>query len=174
MVFAVEGLGLAADDNNTPRPFDVQTIRVLVGLMTRHDLGEIDLHEGDRRIRLRRRLEPAVVTGEPMTAAPLPHAPAPAAAATPPLAAPEPPAKKLIEIKSPTPGTFYAARSPGEKPYVTPGSRVTPTTVVCQVEAMKLFTEIQAECSGVIVAVLVDNAQPVEYGTVLMTVDPTQ
>ena len=78
-----------------------------------------------------------------------------------------------MEIKSPTPGTFYAAPKPGEPPYVKAGSKVAPETVVCLIEAMKLYNEVQAECAGVIVEVLVENQQPVEYGQVLFKVDPT-
>jgi acetyl-CoA carboxylase biotin carboxyl carrier protein len=79
----------------------------------------------------------------------------------------------LIPIKSPTPGTFYKAPSPDAEPFVKVGSRVTPTTVVCMIEAMKIFNEIPAECNGVIAEVLVENQQPVEYGQVLFQVDPT-
>src|SRR5262249_27700392 len=92
------------------------------------------------------------------------------AAANP--AAPTPAAgKPLYEIKSPTPGTFYSAANPEAAPYVKVGSKVTPDAVVCQIEAMKLFTEIQAEVTGVIAEILVQNQQPVEYGTVLFRVD---
>jgi len=85
----------------------------------------------------------------------------------------EAPFRPLSPIKSPTPGTFYNREKPDAKPYVEVGSRVTPSTVVGLIEAMKIFNEIQAECSGVIVRALVENGQPVEYGTVLFEVDPT-
>src|SRR5436190_1546206 len=77
------------------------------------------------------------------------------------------------DIKSPTPGTFYARPNPEAEPYVKVGSRVEPKTVVCTIEAMKLYTEIQAECSGVIQEILVENGQFVEFDTVLFRVDPT-
>ena len=86
---------------------------------------------------------------------------------------PEKPAKALHLIKSPTPGTFYAAASPDAQPFVRVGTRVTPTTVVCIIEAMKIFNEIQAECSGVITEIRADNQSSVEYGQVLFVVDPT-
>jgi acetyl-CoA carboxylase biotin carboxyl carrier protein len=86
---------------------------------------------------------------------------------------PPQPQKKLIEIKSPTPGTFYARPNPDADPFVKAGSRVEPKTVVCLIEAMKLYTEIQAECTGVITEILVENAQPVEFDQVLFRVDPT-
>jgi acetyl-CoA carboxylase biotin carboxyl carrier protein len=79
----------------------------------------------------------------------------------------------LLEIKSPTPGTFYASPKPDAEPFVKVGSRVHKDTVVCLIEAMKVFNEITADVEGVIVEVLVQNQQPVEYGQVLFKVDPT-
>ena len=170
------GEGTVADEvSRTPGPFDVERIRALVTLMRRHDLSEIDLHDGDRRIRLRRgSLQPVAPTA-PVIAAPNPVVAAPMASAPAKQSAPEqaPVAKHYIEIKSPTPGTFYAAPSPDAEPFVRKGSRVTPNTVVCVIEAMKLFNEIQAECTGVIAEILVENGLPVEHGQVLFRVDPT-
>jgi acetyl-CoA carboxylase biotin carboxyl carrier protein len=79
--------------------------------------------------------------------------------------------KKHHVIASPTPGTFYAKPSPDDPPFVKVGSKVTPESVVCKIEAMKIFNDIAAECTGTIVEVLVDNAQPVEYGQPLFRVD---
>jgi acetyl-CoA carboxylase biotin carboxyl carrier protein len=152
--------------SNDPRPFNLKTVEHLVSLMSQNDLSEIDLREGDLRIRvLRGPRGTPVVTG---TAAPAPLAPPP-----PPPAAPAKPDKRLVEIKSPTPGTFYAKSNPDAEAYVRVGARVQANTVVCLIEAMKLFTEIQAECTGVIIEILVENGQPVEYGQVLFRVDPT-
>ncbi len=78
----------------------------------------------------------------------------------------------LLEIKSPIVGTFYRAPSPDKDPFVKVGDKVNPDTVVCIVEAMKLFNEIEAEVSGKIVDVLVDDGSPVEYDQVLYLVDP--
>jgi acetyl-CoA carboxylase biotin carboxyl carrier protein len=161
------------DSSKSPGPFDVRTIRYLVTLMSRHNLSEIDLREGELRIRLKRG------TRRLTTPAELPAAPAPAVPpANPPVAVPAPaepakPAKEFLTIKSPTPGTFYSASGPNAEPFVRVGSRVTPQTVVCIIEAMKIFNEIQAECAGVITEILVENQQPVEYGQVLFKVDPT-
>lgn len=159
-----------ADDNETPRPFDVNTIRDLVRLMSRHDLNEIDLTWGDERIRLRRGARvvsapAAPVIAAPPTAAHSAGSPAP----TQPAAAPS---KKLIEIKSPTVGTFYSQREPGSPAFVSVGSRVTPATVVCLIEAMKVFNDVTADCSGVVREVCVNNKDFVEYNTVLFRVDP--
>jgi acetyl-CoA carboxylase biotin carboxyl carrier protein len=153
------------DESHTPHPFDVRTIRYLVRLMSEHDLSEIDLSEGEHRIRLRRGRPAAHAAAPPAAAGPVP---APAA----PPAKPEPPARKLLEIKSQAVGTFYAQKEPGSPPYVSVGSRLTPATVVGQIEAMKVFNEIQAECSGVVAEVCVKNKDFVEYNTVLFRVDP--
>jgi acetyl-CoA carboxylase biotin carboxyl carrier protein len=166
---------VADDASNKSSPFDVQTVRSLVVLMTRHDLSEIDLQDGTQRIRLRRgprgKVVSSVVPAAPFLAAP-PAAPAaPASPPAPP--AMDKPAKALHEIKSETPGVFYVAPEPGAEPFVRVGSRVTPTTVVGIIMAMKVQNEIMAECSGVITEVLVGNEGPVEYGTVLFRVDTT-
>jgi acetyl-CoA carboxylase biotin carboxyl carrier protein len=161
-----------ADENRKPQPFDVGTIRHLVQLMGRYDLSEIDLSEGDQRIRLRRgtRVKNTPVAAPAALPATPPSAQAPTPATTP--AAPEKPARNLAEIRSPAVGTFYAQAKPGLPPYVTVGSRVTPTTVVCTIEAMKVFNEITADCSGVIAEICVEDGNAVEYKTVLFRVDP--
>jgi acetyl-CoA carboxylase biotin carboxyl carrier protein len=105
------------------------------------------------------------------------HPAGPAAAATPPHGdALRPPveavASQLKDIKSPMVGTFYMAPEPGADAYVTPGTRITPGQTVCIIEAMKIMNEIEAELSGVVCEVLVEDAQPVEFGQVLFRVDP--
>jgi len=165
---------VADDSSKTPDPFDVKTIKYLVGLMSQHDLSEIDLREGDLRIRLRRGGRDVVVTTTPAAPTVASAAPAAAPAPTPPSShEPEKAAKPLALIRSPTPGTFYTAPSPDAEPFVRVGARVAPTTVVCTIEAMKIFNEITADCTGVITEILVENQQPVEYGQVLFKVDPT-
>jgi len=166
---------VADEANKAPGPFDVRTVRALVALMSQHELGEIDLRDGTQRIRLRRTLggvvampapaAPAVPTVNPVTPA------SPARSET----APSQPAsgKKLIEIKSPTPGTYYSSASPDAPPFVKVGAKVAPSTVVCLIEAMKIFNEINADCSGTIAEILVENQQAVEYNQVLFRVDPT-
>jgi len=91
-----------------------------------------------------------------------PGSPAPAA----------PPPSHLVEIKSPMVGTFYSAPEPGAEPYVKAGSRVATGQVVCIIEAMKIMNEIESEVAGVVREVLVENAQPVEFGQLLFRVDP--
>src|SRR5260370_12135593 len=127
---------VAEDASKTPSPFDVRTIKYLVGLMSQHDLSEIDLREGDLRIRLRRGAREVLVS-PPIAAPPAsPPAPAPSSSATPPAPLPQPAAHV---IKSPTPGTFYSAARPDAEPFVRVGLSVTPTPVTCLIEATKNF-----------------------------------
>ncbi|MGQ9505145.1 MAG: acetyl-CoA carboxylase biotin carboxyl carrier protein [Thermogutta sp.] len=167
--------------------FDVARIRELVELMRAHDLSEIDLREGRRQIRLRRGPEsgvpaaapavpfPILMPGGGTPAVPVSHAPVSSPPTKEAEAAP-PPAKEkeeenIVFIRSPMVGTFYAAPDPDSAPYVKVGDMVGPETVVGIVEAMKVFNEIPAEVSGKIVAILVENGEPVEYGQPMFKVD---
>ncbi|HSY84069.1 MAG TPA: acetyl-CoA carboxylase biotin carboxyl carrier protein [Gemmatimonadaceae bacterium] len=85
---------------------------------------------------------------------------------------PEPPRLKLLEIKSPMVGTFYASPEPGAKAYVTEGQRIARGQMVCIIEAMKIMNEIESEFAGMVKEVLVQDAHPVEYGQVLFRIDP--
>ncbi len=157
-------------------PFDINTVRDLVRLMRRFDLSEVDLQDGDKRVKLRR--GPRQVAAPPAYAPPpvVPSATPQAAAAGPNLATTAPPpasASKLVEIKSPMVGTFYAKPAPDKDDYVKVGSRVTADTVVCKVEAMKIFNDLQAGCNGVIAEICVQNGDFVEYDQVLFRVEPT-
>ena len=147
--------------------FDVKRIRRLVELMNEHELAEIDLRQADQRIRLRKGGEPIVTLG-PVR----PSAGDAAAAAT---TAGEKAAQAdadLIVIKSPMIGTFFVAPGPDTPPFVKVGDHVGPTSTVCIIEAMKVFNEIPAEVSGLVVAVLVENGEPVEFGQPLFKIDP--
>ncbi len=150
--------------------FDIRKIRRLVELMKEHDLSELDIREGETRIQIRRGSEPAITV--PAAAAPVavPAAPKAEPAAAPP---PLPPAedKNIAVIHSPMVGTFYAAPDPDSPPYVKVGDHIGPETTVCIVEAMKVFNQIPAEVAGKIVAVLVENGEPVEFGKPLFKVD---
>ncbi len=169
---------MAEKPNSKTNPFEVETIRDLVRLMSKHGLSELDLQDGEKKIRLKKEGLSAPVYAPIMQQQPAPVLQQPAqahAAATAPAAVPSaaPAANKnLIDIKSPTPGTFYSQEKPGSPTYVAVGAKVNPKTVVCQIEAMKLFNEIFAECTGTIVEILIENKQPVEYGQVLFRVDP--
>ncbi|HEX7010597.1 MAG TPA: acetyl-CoA carboxylase biotin carboxyl carrier protein [Phycisphaeraceae bacterium] len=158
---------------------DLKTLRQLVKLMTDHDLTELDLEGEGERVKLRRREgSPVWAAGEapvaPQAAAPpAPASPAPAAppAGQAPAAAPAPSEGQTID--SPMVGTFYAAPSPDAPPFVAVGDRVEPDTVVCIIEAMKVFNEIKAETSGTVRRVLVENGQAVEFGQPLFEIQPT-
>jgi acetyl-CoA carboxylase biotin carboxyl carrier protein len=158
--------------------FDVRKVRRLVELMNEHDLSEMDLKQGDMRIRIRRGGEPVIaaaprqVVAAPAPAAPLAAPEAPKAPAAKPAEAPADP--NVAVVRSPMVGTFYAAPDPDSPPYVKVGDMIGPKTVVCIVEAMKVFNQIEAEVAGKIVAVLVENGQPVEFGQALFKVDTRQ
>ncbi len=159
---------MAGSPSNQGDIFDVKRIRRLVELMNEHELAEIDLRQADQRIRLRK-------GGEPIITAEVRPAGRRAAGRTPPAQRrrrPPRPTRNLVVIKSPMVGTFYARASPEAPPFVKVGDHVGPTTTVCIVEAMKVFNEIPAEVSGQIVAVLVENGEPVEFGQPLFKVDP--
>jgi len=144
---------------------DIKEIRQLVKLMVDNDLTELNIAEGENKVALKRGAGDMPV----IAAAQLPQA---LPAAAPAAEAPATPDEKLLEIKSPMVGTFYAAPSPDSDPYTSNGDAVGQETVVCIVEAMKVMNEIKAECSGTIVEICVQNAQPVEFGQVLFRVRP--
>jgi acetyl-CoA carboxylase biotin carboxyl carrier protein len=177
-------MGTSADDSgetemsgsgSTGDTFDVRRIRRLVELMNEFDLAEIDLRQENHRIRLRRGAEAPLLEAAPAPAA-APRAAAPAAPAAAPK--PEPVAaaddKNIVAIKSPMVGTFYRSPSPEAGPFVKVGDHVGPESTVCVIEAMKVFNELPAECSGQIVAVLVENGEPVEFGQPLFRVDTSK
>lgn len=153
----------------TPTPgdvFDVKKVRRLIELMKEHDLSELDLRQADNRVRIRRGGE-VVAYSAPVAAAPAPAAAA--AAAAPAESAAE---ARMLVIKSPMVGTFYKASGPDAAPFVKVGDRIGPEKTVCIVEAMKVFNEIPAGVSGQVVAILVENGAPVEFGQPLIKVDP--
>lgn len=156
---------------------DLEHIKTLTDLMVANDLSEIMIRDGENRIVLRRggRAAPQVV----MTPSPVPHLPmhpaptsaaAPAAAVAPPPVAGEEPG--LVTIKSPMVGTVYLAADPESPSFVKIGDRVNPNTIVCIIEAMKVFNEIKADVSGIIESIEVSNAKAVEFGQVLFKVRP--
>ena len=147
--------------------FDVKKIRRLVQLMKDHDLAEIDLEQGEQRIRLRRGGEVVYQSPAGTVPAPTPVAPAETEQAKP--TATE--ADSLAVITSPIVGTFYSASGPDAEPFVKVGDHVGPESTVCIIEAMKVFNEIPAEVSGKVVAVLVASGDPVEFGQPLFKVD---
>jgi acetyl-CoA carboxylase biotin carboxyl carrier protein len=140
--------------------------------METHDLTEVSLRRGDQKWTLRRGTDPAANAGggERVHQPALNAQPTVAAPTQSPSAAPPP--DGTITINSPTVGTFYAAATPDDAPFVSIGTRVSPETLVCIVEAMKVFNQIPAEVSGTIVEILVKNGDSVEFGQPLFRVRP--
>jgi acetyl-CoA carboxylase biotin carboxyl carrier protein len=159
---------MANEGSSAGDVFDVRKVRRLVELMNEHDLAEVDLRQGDQRIRLRRGHEPVLAYAPPPSAAPQPL-PAAVPAVTAAQSAED---ANATYITSPMVGTFYVASSPDTPAFVSVGSQVGPDTTVCIIEAMKVFNEIPAECSGSIAAVLVSNGDSVEYGQKLFRIQP--
>lgn len=156
---------------------DLKDIKAIIDLMRKNALSEFELERQDFKIKLKRGVTGQVVPGEESLpaayAAPLPPAGGPGLPAAPaPAAAPAPVASNLLEIKSPMIGTFYRAPSPDAANYVEIGTEVTPETVVCLIEAMKVMNEIKAEVKGVVTDILVENAKPVEFGQPLFRIRP--
>jgi acetyl-CoA carboxylase biotin carboxyl carrier protein len=167
-------------EKSAGEPFDLERLKQLIRLMEKHDLTEIKLKHRDQKWVLRRGGHGNRVSGFPGTPAQATHAPptslspgAPAPvtflAANSETAASE---AGLLEIVSPTVGTFYSAPQPGDPAFVRVGDRVSPETVVCLVEAMKVFNQIPAEVSGNITKVLVNDGDAVEFGQALFLVRP--
>jgi acetyl-CoA carboxylase biotin carboxyl carrier protein len=155
--------------------FNVDKIRRLTDLMKEYDLTEVDLKHSEQQIRLvRGSAAPAMLPAMAMPAAmaALPPAAAPAASA-PAASAPagDVDGPHIAIIRSPMVGTFYNKANPKSEPFVKVGSVVTAETTVCIIEAMKVFNEIPAEIRGTIVAVLVENEQPVDFDRPLFKVD---
>ena len=147
-------------------PFDLERLRELVEMMEQHGLSEVSLERGDEKLRIRRGGQQELV----QVPAPIPAAAVSAPSSETTGSSSE--ADNTIPIKSPTVGTFYAAPSPDDPPFVTVGTKVSPDTIVCIVEAMKVFNQIPAEVSGTIEELLASNGDPVEFGQPLYRVRP--
>jgi len=160
---------------------DFKQIQELIKMINKSNIGELTIEQKDFRITIKQKEEHVtqVVSGvaaaapvayaAPQPAAVSAGAPAPAAEKA---KAAEPVASNLITIKSPMIGTFYRKASPDKPNFAEVGDEITPGKVVCIIEAMKLFNEIESEVSGRIVKVLVDDASPVEYDQPLFLVEP--
>jgi acetyl-CoA carboxylase biotin carboxyl carrier protein len=162
------------------RSVNMDELRELIGLLRDNGLAEFELEQEGFRVRLRRDVDFSAAAS-PGHNSPAPVAPparnvaaAPAAAAAAAVTVPAHPGahaesaasedQNLHIIPSPIVGTFYRSASPNAEPFVKIGSRVSPDSVVCIIEAMKLMNEIQAETSGEVIKIYVENGQPVEYG----------
>ena len=158
---------------------DIRKLKELVRLMVANDLTELDLRDSEEQVTLRRqRHTDGVIASAPAVihaAAPAPTVAATAAAtaiAPADTGAAEAAEAGLTTITSPMVGTFYSAPNPDAPPFVTVGAAVDPESVVCLVEAMKIFNEIKAECRGTIEKVLVENGDAVDFGQPMFHVRP--
>ena len=153
---------------------DIKDIKAIIDLMKKNSITEFELERQDSKIRLKRGPNggtPVIQYDEPMAGGVAPVL-MPVAVPSASAAAPQIPATGEVEIKSPMIGTFYRAPSPEAASYVEIGAEISPESVVCIIEAMKVMNEIKAEVKGVITQVLVENAKPVEFGQPLFKVRP--
>jgi acetyl-CoA carboxylase biotin carboxyl carrier protein len=159
---------------------DIRKIKKLIELLEESGIAEIEIREGEESVRISRHpsgtpvmmqaLPPMATPGYGINSAVTPvAAPAPAAAAQPSGGGEGLPAGHVL--KSPMVGTFYRAPSPGSKPFVEVGQRVNAGDTLCIIEAMKMLNQIEADQTGTVAAILVDNGQPVEYGEPLFVIE---
>ena len=151
---------------------DLRKLKKLIDLVQESGIGEIEITEGEEKVRISRQLaaQPMLMASPGMQPMAMPGVPVAAPAAAAPAApAPEP---KGHALKSPMVGTFYASPDPNSPAFVTVGQRVSKGQIVCIIEAMKIMNEIESEYAGVLREIAVQDAQPVEYGQVLFRIDP--
>ena len=151
---------------------DIRKVKKLIELLEESGIAEIEIKEGEESVRISRQSQtgPAMLAA-PAAMAPVPVAAAPAAAVETPAAEPAGGAIEGHAIKSPMVGTFYRAPSPGASPFVEVGQTVSAGDTLCIIEAMKLLNQIEADKTGTIKAILVENGQPVEYDQPLFIID---
>ena len=145
---------------------DLRKLKTLIELVETSGIAELEIQEGEERVRITRALAPSgpmmMMQAPPAAATHVVGAPAAATPAPAPVAVPEEPEGHVV--KSPIVGTFYRAASPGSKSFVEIGDTVKEGDTLCIIEAMKLMNEIEADASGAVKAILVENGQPVEFG----------
>ena len=144
---------------------DLRKLKKLIDLVEESGISELEITEGEERVRISRHAsgQNVIYASPQMQYASAPMAPV----AAMPVVAPEP---EGHAVKSPMVGTFYRTPSPGAKPFVEVGQNVSAGETLCIIEAMKLLNEIEADQSGVIKAILIENGQPVEYGEPLFII----
>ena len=149
---------------------DIRKVKKLIELLEESDLAEIEITEGDDSVRISRHSQAPVPAPYPVA----PPAAAPAAAAGEAMPDAPPAQPDGITINAPMVGTFYASPAPGAKPFVQVGSEIQVGDVLCIIEAMKMMNQIEADVSGVIKSIRVQNGEPVEYGQTLIVIDQRQ
>jgi acetyl-CoA carboxylase biotin carboxyl carrier protein len=156
---------------------DFKQIQELIKMVNKSNIGEVTIEQKDFKVTVKQKedkITHVVSAVTPMQSAPVSAAPPALVAAASAADKPKPPAStdNLITIKSPMIGTFYRKSSPDKPNLVDIGTEISPNSVVCIIEAMKLFNEIESETKGRVVKVLVDDASPVEYDQPLFLVEP--
>lgn len=153
------------------RSFD--DIKELIRIVQETGIGEVEIQEGDYRIRVSGAAPSPIVAAPQIVAACAPAVPGAVTAAQAAPAAPrEAEESRDIAVTSPIVGTYYDSPAPGAPPFVKVGDRVEPKQVLCIIESMKLMNEIEAETGGIVAAKLVENGRAVEYGQTLFTIRP--
>jgi acetyl-CoA carboxylase biotin carboxyl carrier protein len=150
---------------------DIRKVKKLIELLNESGIAEIEITEGEESVRISRYAANAPVAP---VAAPVVATAAPAAAAAPAEAAAAPVEDDGYLVAAPMVGSFYASSSPGAAPYVQVGDRVNEGDTLCIIEAMKMMNQIEADVSGVIKSIRVQNGEPVEYGQILFVIDQRQ
>jgi acetyl-CoA carboxylase biotin carboxyl carrier protein len=152
---------------------DIRKLKELVKLMVANDLSEMDLRDTDEQVTIRRQGDTVIAPQQMSPVALAPQAAAPTAVADAAITAESNEIVEVgVEIVSPMVGTYYVSSDPDSPAFVQVGGAVSEDTTVCIIEAMKIFNEIKAQCSGTIIKILVENGEPVEFGQPLFLVKP--
>jgi len=153
---------------------DISQIRKLIGLVKSTDITELEVTIGDQTVRISRQQQAVVMQSPAVAQHTYAAAPAPVAAAAPSAAEPTaaPAHDEAHFVKSPMVGTYYSAASPDAEVFIRVGATVNKGDTLCIIEAMKMMNEIEAEYSGVVESILVENASPVEYGQSMFIITP--
>ena len=151
---------------------DIRKVKKLIELLDESGIAEIEITEGEESVRISRYAPGAPAAPVAVAAAPPVVAPVAAPVAAPAEAvAPVEPEEDGFEVTAPMVGTVYAAASPGAAPYVQVGDRVSEGDILCIIEAMKMMNQIEADVSGVIKSIRIQNGEPVEFGQTLFVID---
>lgn len=162
---------------------NIKEVEELIRFVSKANVSEVELETKDIKLVIKTSKSggeaqvqqvPVMVAAAPVAApAPAPVAAAPAAPAAPAPAAPKSDESKYVAIKAPMIGTFYRSSAPDKPPFVNVGDKIEKGKVICIIEAMKLFNEIEAEVSGTVIKVVANDASPVEYDQTLILIDPS-
>ena len=152
---------------------DIRKVKKLIELLDESGIAEIEITEGEEAVRISRYPTGAAAAPAPAYAPPPPAAPAAQAPAAPTLSAQAsaPVEEDGFQVTAPMVGTYYAASSPGAAPYVQVGDRINEGDTLCIIEAMKMMNQVEADVSGVVKSIRVQNGEPVEYGQTLFVID---